>query len=141
VCWEDVLREDVYEERDDGEGEDHLIDEVEGYELWHGGLDRDLPNMTVLALVHHIQNSSTLHLHTLCDPVTYHVPAWCWRRREPRILNCRLLLHLCLDGGRLGAEGGNGGSAEGRWSHGTCRHLQRCAESALGEHLGVVRCC
>lgn len=48
VSRQDVLREDVNEERDDGEGENHLVDEVEGDELRHGGLDWDLHNVFVL---------------------------------------------------------------------------------------------
>ena len=52
VCWEDVLREDVDEERDDREGEDNFVDEVEGHELWHGGLDRDLQKVIVSVLSH-----------------------------------------------------------------------------------------
>lgn len=46
MCGEDVFRHDVDEERDDCEGEDDLVDEVEGNELRHGSSHGDLKDST-----------------------------------------------------------------------------------------------
>ncbi len=72
--------------------------------------------------------------------IAYHMLAWRWWRREPLVLDRRLLLDLRLDRSLLGAEGGNGGGAERCRSHAACSHLHWRTESTLGEHLVIVMC-
>lgn len=131
VLREDVFREDVDQERYDGEGEGHLVDEVEGYELRHCGLDRSLITKSSQS-----RRPSTARLCAISSTESaYHVPSWSRWSCEPLVLEERLLLLLGCCRGRLRAEGCNSSSSESHWPQELCLHLQRRTERSLCEHL------